>query len=411
MSTLTKSLFVEEEYLELYPEVAAAVRTGVFDSGRSHYLRHGRAEGRAGFRFDDEWYARSYPLAVHEVAQGLTGSLASHYQQHGVARGYLPYPEALRPDNPASLPSRFGGMWVDQLNSRDIVAGQLEIGRITAQQADRLLSFIVNGYVVIEKGVSDDEVDRALEDLERAFNGEIDGLAFQCPNVGRGSFTQLQSVLRTKPAKALDLHYFSNSVRDLILSDKVADFLMLLFNARPFISQTLGFYRGSAQGAHQDTAYVPYTAQRGFVASWIALEDVSQNAGELFYIPGSHTLEDFLYADRFKSISEATRSGCRAELLTMQEAQHVKSLEPRAASHGMSSETFLARRGDVLIWHADLAHGGKPISSNETRRSIVTHYCSKYASPIFAEQFKAPFHDHKGKGFYTTSHYPAEFPR
>ncbi|MFK7883712.1 MAG: hypothetical protein AB8F26_05965 [Phycisphaerales bacterium] len=36
---------------------------------------------------------------------------------------------------------------------------------------------------------------------------------------------------------------------------------------------------------------------------------------------------------------------------------------------------FLPKRGDVLIWHAYLAHGGTPIKNPElTRRSYVTHH-------------------------------------
>ena len=37
----------EAEYLTLYPDVAAAVNSGVFKSGYDHYLKHGKAEGRA----------------------------------------------------------------------------------------------------------------------------------------------------------------------------------------------------------------------------------------------------------------------------------------------------------------------------------------------------------------------------
>lgn len=38
--------FSESEYLTLYPDVAAAVNTGVVKSGYEHYLKHGKSEGR-----------------------------------------------------------------------------------------------------------------------------------------------------------------------------------------------------------------------------------------------------------------------------------------------------------------------------------------------------------------------------
>ena len=38
---------------------------------------------------------------------------------------FLPHAVSVRRDNPTAVPSRFGGLWVDQPNARDIVAGRL----------------------------------------------------------------------------------------------------------------------------------------------------------------------------------------------------------------------------------------------------------------------------------------------
>jgi ectoine hydroxylase-related dioxygenase (phytanoyl-CoA dioxygenase family) len=38
-------------------------------------------------------------------------------------------------------------------------------------------------------------------------------------------------------------------------------------------------------------------------------------------------------------------------------------------------EHFLGKKGDVLIWHSHLYHGGAPIRDpRRTRKSMVTHY-------------------------------------
>jgi hypothetical protein len=44
--TLPTDPFDEAYYLEANPDVAAAVRAGVFTTGHQHYLMHGKAEGR-----------------------------------------------------------------------------------------------------------------------------------------------------------------------------------------------------------------------------------------------------------------------------------------------------------------------------------------------------------------------------
>jgi len=191
-----------------------------------------------------------------------------------------------------------------------------------------------------------------------------------------------------------------------MFADPISEFLGLIFESKAFASQTLGFLRGSAQEGHQDSAYVPYTIPRQFAATWTALEDVTIGAGELFYYPGSHRFEDFIYSERYKSVHEAQRiTGDQS--IREQVERHVRSLVERAEQHGIPKAPFAARKGDVLVWHADLVHGGNPVSRATTRKSIVTHYCPKHLSPLFSEHLRTRLWEYKGHR-YTTSHYGNE---
>ncbi len=50
-------------------------------------------------------------------------------------------------------------------------------------------------------------------------------------------------------------------------------------------------------------------------------------------------------------------------------------IEALIEQHGLRQQLFLARRGDLLIWHANLLHGGSAIARpGATRRSFVCHY-------------------------------------
>jgi ectoine hydroxylase-related dioxygenase (phytanoyl-CoA dioxygenase family) len=136
------------------------------------------------------------------------------------------------------------------------------------------------------------------------------------------------------------------------------------------------------------------------------LEDVTIGAGELFYYPGSHRFEDFVYQEHYKSVHEAQRmAGLQEERKVIE--QHVQSLETRAIQRGIPKMPFAAKKGDVLIWHADLVHGGNPISRETTRKSIVTHYCPKHLTPLFAEQIPLKLWNHNGHR-YTAGHYRTE---
>jgi hypothetical protein len=407
ISSTDHDQFDEAAYLERYPDVARAVAEKRVASAQHHYTWHGRREGRIGTKFDPSFYLRAYPLAEEEIAAGAATGPADHYLRLGRGRGYLPYPQAPRPDNAATSPSPFGGLWPDQANADDIIEGRLEIGEISEQQATLLRFWIKNGYVILESAISPELVDRACADLDKAYAGGFPDLLFECHDVA-GNHIRWQPEINPFPAKALDIHHFSPAVRDLIFAPSVAAFLGLIFQSKAFASQTLAFLRGSAQSGHQDSAYVPYTSPRQFAATWIALEDVTIGAGELFYYEGSHRLEDFLFLGRFKSVPEAARSGA-AENLQSQIDAHLVSLEERAKARELKKLQFAAKKGDVLFWHADLVHGGNPVSQSVTRKSIVTHYCPKRLAPLFAERTPVRLFHHDGH-LYTSQQYTSFDP-
>lgn len=400
-----RARFDEAAYLRLYPDIAKALAEGHIRSGWQHYVEYGRKEGRKISDFDADFYLRSYPIAAEEIAAGRAPNAFAHYQTLGRFRGFLPNHRAERPANAAALPSSYGGLWPDLANAEDIIAGRLEIGQLTAAEAEKLRFWVRNGYVILERAIPEPVIDAAARDLDRAYAGGFADLKFECHAAGPQQMAWRPEI-NPHPAKALDIHHFSPAVRELMFADAIADFLALIFQSKAFASQSLGFLRGSAQEGHQDSAYVAYSIPRQFAASWTALEDVTLGAGELFYYPGSHRWPDFIYAERFKSVSEAQRMNGERDMRN-DVVRHVQSLERQAQQARMPKMPFAARKGDVLIWHADLVHGGNPVSQAVTRKSIVTHYCPKHLVPLFAEHTRTRLWHHHGH-CYTTSHYSGE---
>jgi phytanoyl-CoA hydroxylase len=404
-----ESLFDEQAYLAQYQDVARAVEAGTLRSGLTHFLRRGQFEGRAIRGFDTAFYLRSYPLVAEEISAGRAPNPIVHYLQFGKARGYLPSPTAVRPDDAAQLNKRFGGFWLDQPNARDLIQGKLEVGHITALEAEKLHFWVENGYVILEKCVPEAILNAALRDFDRGYSGGMPELRFECQDVlGNRKASPWQKEMNDVPTKALDIHYYSLAIRELIFTETLTRFLGLIFDAPALATQTLGFLLGSAQSGHQDSAYVAYSIPRQFCASWIALEDVTLGAGELFYYPGSNQFPDYLYSNRYKSLHEAMRmEGC--PIPTAEVARHVQSLKDRATESGLKKDVFAAKKGDVLIWHADLVHGGSPVLRGVTRKSVVTHYCPKHVSPLYSEIKKTRIFHHKNH-CYTTAYYVKSEP-
>jgi phytanoyl-CoA hydroxylase len=399
--------FDEAWYLKTYPDVARAVAAGGAVSGHEHYRLHGKAEGRrpSALAFDPVWYSRTYPVALAEVGSNDADALRRHYRERGRHRGYLPHPRANRPENAAALHSPFGGLWIDQANALDLVDGRHKIGLIDDREAETLTCFLTKGYVILPDAVPPALIDQVDKVVEAAYHGEFAALRFECHPLSQQQIPWQRGIL-DHPAKALDLHWFSDAVCDAIFCPKILRFLHLIFERPALASQTLVFYRGSQQRTHQDSAYVPYSLPRQFAASWIALEPVAAGTGELEYFVESHrALPDFLYDGAHKNAHDAERLGAGANRMAADIEQHLQSIQHEAKARGLAKETFLAERGDVLIWHADLAHGGSPTTSTRSRKSLVTHYCPSEVAPLYFETSAAITRQHESGSFYATGNY------
>jgi len=197
--------FDEAYYLESNPEVAEAVRRGEWSSGYVHYCVLGKARGMAASPpVDAAWYLASYPCVARDIAEGRAVSPTEHYDRLGRFRGYLPSPAAHRPDNPSATHSRFGGLWTDAGNVLDVIAGRLDLGLVSATQAAMLTAWVSNGYVVLPAAISTDILDRAEEDLDRAYHGDFPDLRFNVRSVGQRCPWSKETL--EQPTKALDLH-------------------------------------------------------------------------------------------------------------------------------------------------------------------------------------------------------------
>ena len=257
--------------------------------------------------------------------------------------------------------SRFGGLWTDLSHAPSLVRGKLDRGLIPEEQGKQLEHWIEHGYVVIPKAVSDEVVDLVNADLESAWRGEGPSLWIEHFENGRILVEPIRPDLQHKPHKLLDIYAVSDASRRTIFSRPILDFLALVFGRPPMAFQSLSFLRGTGQPIHQDSAYVLVSSPMEFAASWIALEDVRPDSGALEYYAGSHRMKEYLFQGKYKSMPEHDPDHQR----------YLDSLHEQAQEMGLSREKFFPRKGDALIWCADLAHGGsKDIAPGSTRRSL-----------------------------------------
>ena len=272
--------------------------------------------------------------------------------------------------------SAFGGLWTDRPRAPELLAGRLDQGAVSAAEADTLAAWIDHGFAILPGAVAPEVIDRLNADVEQAW-ARLDP-AVQV-EVG-GAYSPLRPELRGPRAKLVDFYVHSQAAREAAFAAPIRRFLRMVFEREILLFQSLSFEYGSEQEIHQDTAYVVVVPPMEFAAAWIALEDIQPSSGELAYYPGSHRLEEFLFSSGSRNWNRQ-RDGLEAK------ARYEAHLHDAARARGLRLETFRPRKGDVLMWSADLAHGGSPVAAREgpapTRRSFVCHYCPRGAEPYY----------------------------
>ena len=171
-------------------------------------------------------------------------------------------------------------------------------------------------------------------------------------------------------------------VRAIAANPQVRALLERLYGRAAIPFQTLNFPVGTQQDAHSDAVHFSSLPERFMCGVWLAMEDVSADAGPLFYFPGSH---------RWPALTNVLigRRGYGSNLGSAQDP-FAPAWQALCEAHGARQETFLARKGQALIWCANLLHGGSVQHDPRlTRWSQVTHYYFEdciYYTPAFSDE-------------------------
>lgn len=227
-----------------------------------------------------------------------------------------------------------------------------------------------HGYLVLPGFFSQDrvnEINRLVDTLWRKRTSDggplVVDVFLDTPKEKRMYFKDAPEEAQRQPYKLNDLFLEYEQVRQFALAPELTALLHDLLDGDPLICNSLTLEFGSQQVDHFDTFYMPPCVANKMLASWIALEDVTPDAGPLQYYPGSHTLPPYRFSHGQLHAVAAEMPACH------------RYIAQQLTERQMKPEVFLAKAGDVFIWHAQLLHGGTAIANpSRTRRSLVTHY-------------------------------------
>lgn len=235
--------------------------------------------------------------------------------------------------------------------------------------AEREIAIQLNerGYAVID--FPDDEIDGRIDRVKESLTPRYDI-----------DFSAADAIKNTGDMRVQDAWKFDEDVRAIAANPRILALLGKLYGRRAFPFQTLNFPVGTQQHMHSDSVHFSSIPERFMCGVWLAMEDIDDDAGPLLYYPGSHKwpilTNEMLGRRGTDNRDRSAQSPYEAVWRAMVETAR---LEP---------ETFAARKGQALIWTANLLHGGcRQKDLTRTRWSQVTHYYFEdcvYYTPAFS---------------------------
>lgn len=219
---------------------------------------------------------------------------------------------------------------------------------LTPENQNSVLEFDDKGFLVLRNFLTEKTADQ--------INNEIDKLMSD----GTVKFRY--------GGKLMFVIHHSEIVKNIGNDKKLLEFLSILMDGQAKLFQSINFINGSQQKTHSDSIHMTTYPLGGLLGVWIALEDVDETNGALHYIPESHKLPYFLNSD-YDNEGSAFKIGKKSY------KAYEEFLEEKVKELGLKKEVFRAKKGDLLIWHANILHGGEPhFDKSKTRKSLVYHY-------------------------------------
>ena len=222
--------------------------------------------------------------------------------------------------------------------------------KFNSKTQNSILNFNNNGYAVIKEYFDPAIIDSINEEIDTLLKKEV--LKFE--------YNHRKIMFAIHHSKLIKTFAYD---KDL---SKLYDYLI---GGKADLFQSINFvHSGSEQHTHSDSLHMTTYPLGGLLGVWIALEDITEENGPVHYYPGSHKLPYFLNKD-------FDNEGTSWSLGTKAYSDYEKMISTKVTEAKIEKQLFTAKKGDILIWHANLLHGGEAhLNKSLTRKSMVLHF-------------------------------------
>ncbi len=218
-----------------------------------------------------------------------------------------------------------------------------------------------HGYVVLRSLIERSLIDRFLAEYERIKRSSV--FIYYSQSIHRAIRPELNEYgfIRESiadPSRLGLFPLFSNAIKECIYHGAVSDALTALDGHERHISwQDMFFDLSTGTIEHADTWYLDTDPAGSLVGVWFALENIEEQAGTFFVMPGSHRVPPL----------------DKARYLDHEEFR--KATQKMIERHGFEAKGMPISKGDVILWHPFLVHGAFANRDPRfSRKSFTSHF-------------------------------------
>jgi phytanoyl-CoA hydroxylase len=290
-----------------------------------------------------------------------------------------------------------GLIWLDAPDAQRQIAARARAGELSAEEEASLRKFAADGYFIFPIDLSAEDAAAIDRDVDALWSTRPENVAFAYDSPPLRFSAAVPAEHRKPRYRIHELHSASDTALRLYLDRKVHRYASLVLGETAVANQSLYFEYGSQQVLHRDSVVVPTPQFGRLVAAWIALEDIAPESGPLMYVPGSQRLPFYEFAPGRHVYDPSAHTASEVEAAM---AFYTAELERSK----LPVRCFTARRGEVLIWHSGLTHGGAPATDPQrTRKSFVVHFSTLSGQPTREFAVRETVDGVAGDSVFTTS--------
>lgn len=274
-------------------------------------------------------------------------------------------------------PKHHEGPWIDRPDALQILKSKTQ-DSFLLKAAEEV---IINGYTIVPSSVAESCISNSLQE----YNSWVEKNKSKDKNYSTNAAGFNSRLVNFHCRSLGTFELFSSNQKALRLMD-------LLFDHETSVYTSLYFQHGTQQDLHRDSPVFRTEPENWYLGYWVALEDVTNDNGPLQFIPKGHRVEvthphEFAKA-RFTNLEIMTENECQAHLW----APYQQHIVDTCSQQGLTVATAPMKKGDTLIWHPSLPHGGsKILNPNLSRHSVVFHVVP-VGTPVYQAEafFKKP---------------------